>query len=302
MADDERRAAAGSDPASHGPADLRAPAAQAGEPPPVVTPMPWQPWRARTPARIALGRAGHGMPTAEVLRFGLAHARARDAIHAPLDVDALAAALAADGWACLRAASRAGDRATYLRRPDLGRRLDPAAAESLANGFAAARAEAAPPPTLALVIGDGLSSIAVTRHAVPLLAELRGRLPPDIVLAPIVIATQARVALADDVGAIAGARLVAILIGERPGLSAPDSLGVYLTWDPRPGRVDAERNCISNIRPAGLAYPAAAHTFAWLVDAALRRGLTGVGLKDDSAAALSDGAQDARGNQLVSIR
>jgi ethanolamine ammonia-lyase small subunit len=204
---------------------------------------------------------------------------ARDAIHAALDVDALEAALRGDGWEVLRSRSRAPDRTTYLRRPDLGRQLDDDAAQAL-------RALAGPPVDLSLVIGDGLSSLAATRHALPLLSALRPQLPAALRLAPIVIATQARVALADEVGEALGARMAVMLIGERPGLSSPDSLGLYITHAPRRGRHDAERNCISNVRPEGLSYEAAAFKLAWFVREALRRGLTGVALKDESASAV----------------
>lgn len=246
-----------------------------------VTPDPWAAWRAATPARLALGRAGAGMPTDETLRFGWAHAMARDAIHAALDVDALEAALRADGWPVERARSRAEDRTTYLRRPDLGRQLDPADAERL-------RAAAHGPCDICLVIGDGLSSLAVARHALPLLAALRPLLPAGTRCAPVVVATQARVALADEIGELFGATLAVMLIGERPGLSSPDSLGIYLTHDPKRGRHDAERNCISNVRPEGLPCEAAAFKLAWLLREALRRGLTGVGLKDESDLAVLD--------------
>ena len=241
-----------------------------------VQPDAWVDWRAATPARIALGRAGVATPTAETLRFGWAHALARDAIHTPLDADALAAGLQADGWQVLRACSQAPDRATYLRRPDLGRQLDGAAADTL-------RAAAAPDaPALCIVVGDGLSSLAVQRHALPLLQALRPALPADVALGPVVVATQARVALADPIGECLGAAMTAMLIGERPGLSSPDSLGIYLTYGPRTGRRDAERNCISNVRPQGLGYAEAAHKLAWLVGQALHRRLTGVALKDES--------------------
>jgi ethanolamine ammonia-lyase small subunit len=244
-----------------------------------VTHSPWADWRSATPARLALGRAGAGMPTDEILRFGWAHAMARDAIHAALDVDALEAALRGEGWEVLRARSRVTDRTAYLRRPDLGRQLDDGDAQAL-------RARAGPPVDLSLVIGDGLSSLAATRHALPLLSALRPQLPAALRLAPIVIATQARVALADEVGEAFGARLAVMLIGERPGLSSPDSLGLYITHAPCRGRHDAERNCISNVRPQGLSYEAAAFKLAWFVREALRRGLTGVALKDESASAV----------------
>ncbi len=250
-----------------------------------VTPSPWREWRQATPARLALGRAGAAMPTDEVLRFGWAHAMARDAIHAALDVSALEAALQGAGWQTRSVHSRAPDRATYLRRPDLGRRLSAEDDERLC-------ALALPAGQVCIVIGDGLSSLAVGRHALPLLAALQQLRPQFLQGLPLVIATQARVALADEVGAALGARLSVMLIGERPGLSSPDSLGIYLTHSPRLGRNDAERNCISNVRPEGLSYAAAAHKLAWLLDAALQRGLTGVALKDESEApsALEDGS------------
>ena len=245
---------------------------------PIVTPNDWQALRAATPARLALGRAGAGMPTDETLRFGWAHAMARDAIHAALDVEALAASLGEQGWAVERARSQAADRATYLRRPDLGRRLDTDDARRLR----ALRGDALPPAGLCFVIGDGLSALAAQRHAAPLLAALRPLLPTGRPVTPVVIAREARVALADDIAEALGAELVVMLIGERPGLSSPDSLGLYLTSAPRRGRSDAERNCISNVRPAGLPYADAAFRLSWLIGEALRRGLSGVQLKDES--------------------
>lgn len=240
-----------------------------------VTPNPWSQWRSATPARLALGRAGAGMPTDETLRFGWAHAMARDAIHAALDVDALHAALTAQHWQVARARSQAADRTEYLRRPDLGRQLDDGDATRLLGDRRYGC-------DVCVVVGDGLSSLAVARHAVPLLAALRAQLPAHTSFAPVVIATQARVALADEVGELFGAALSVMLIGERPGLSSPDSLGIYLTHSPKRGRHDAERNCISNVRPEGLCYEAAAFKLAWLMRESLRRGLTGVGLKDES--------------------
>lgn len=225
-----------------------------------------------TTARVALGRAGNALPTAAHLDFVEAHAMARDAVHATLDVDALAAELAALGLPVTAVRSRAPDRHTYLVRPDLGRTLDAAAAARLTRSD----------PALALVIADGLSATAVQRHTAPFLAEALPRLARiGVAAGPAVIASQARVALGDAIGARLGAEAVAVLIGERPGLSAPDSLGLYLTWNPRPGRTDAERNCISNIRPAGQPYAAAADTLAWLVGEMRRRRLTGVALKDE---------------------
>ena len=235
---------------------------------------PWQALRRHTAARIALGRVGASLPTGEVLRFGLAHAQARDAVLRPLDADTLQRELQADGWRVLRAHSAAPSRHDYLLRPDLGRRLRDADRERLTAEAAAAE--------LALVVADGLSSSAVQQHVRPLLAEFRGRFDTDWQNTPLVLVEQGRVAIGDDIGAALRARLVAVLIGERPGLSSPASLGVYLTYAPRPGRTDGERNCISNVRPEGLTYPEAAHRLAHLCRAALRRQLTGVDLKDDS--------------------
>ncbi len=251
-----------------------------------VTQSPWADWRSLTPARLALGRAGAGMPTDEILRFGWAHAMARDAIHAALDTDALEQKLRAKGWDVLQVRSRASDRTTYLRRPDLGRVLDPSDIAKLRDSNISQN-------DICVVIGDGLSSLAVERHAVPLLEALKPHLNDELKGATVVIATQARVALADDVADLLRAKLSIILIGERPGLSSPDSLGIYMTHGPFRGRSDAERNCISNIRPEGLSYAAAAFKLAWLVREALRRGLTGVDLKDESDLALLAGANAA---------
>jgi ethanolamine ammonia-lyase small subunit len=238
----------------------------------------WTELAALTPARIALGRVGSSLPTREVLGFALDHARARDAVHLPFDADGVAREFAALGFDTLTVASQAPDRATYLRRPDLGRRLEAASLRGLAS--AAADAD------IALVVADGLSSAAVHAHARPLLAELGPRLRAEgWRLGPVVLAHQARVALGDEVGERLGARLVILLVGERPGLSSPDSLGAYLTFAPRVGRTDAERNCVSNIRPAGLSYADAANTIAWLAGEALRRGYSGVALKDERAPA-----------------
>lgn len=249
-------------------------------PGPLVQRNPWESLRRHTAARIALGRVGASLPTEEVLRLGLAHAQARDAVHTPLDFPALEQELAADGWPVTMVRSQAPDRRVYLVRPDLGRRLHP---DDL--GPLAARGRGA---ELAIVIADGLSSTAVALHARPFLAAFRQCFSTDWGSTPVVLAQQGRVALGDDIGAALGARLVAVLIGERPGLSSPASLGVYLTFDPRPGRMDSERNCISNIRPEGLTYPQAAHKLAHLCRGALSRRLTGVMLKDDSLPLLSE--------------
>jgi ethanolamine ammonia-lyase small subunit len=227
------------------------------------------------PARVALGRAGNGLPTAAHLDFQAAHAAARDAVHAALDVAALQSDLAASGLLSIAVHSAAPDRHTYLLRPDLGRRMRDADRASLP----ACRGG------ILCVICDGLSAVAVQRHAPVLLAHVVPALRrPGHVVAPIVVAEQGRVALGDDIGEAMGAEAVAVLIGERPGLTAADSLGVYLTWQPRRGRTDAERNCISNIRPDGLAPDAAADKLLWLIAAMQRLRLTGVGLKDEQPA------------------
>jgi ethanolamine ammonia-lyase small subunit len=243
-----------------------------------LTPDPWTALRRLTPARIALGRAGASQPTAALLAFGLAHAQARDAVHTPLDTQALGKELAADGWPVLHVHSQAPDRAHYLRRPDLGRRLSQASAHLLEEFRHQTR-----PGSLVFVLADGLSATAVQRHARPLLQATREALAGSPwPLGPVVIAEQARVALGDEVGACLAAQAIVLLVGERPGLSSPDSLGVYLTWAARPGRLDSERNCISNIRPEGLSSHQAAGILARLLEGAHRLGATGVRLKDTS--------------------
>lgn len=242
----------------------------------LTRPDPWTTLRRFTRARIALGRSGAGLPTAPMLDFALAHAQARDAVHAALDTDALHDGLRAMGLASVEVQSAATDRDEYLRRPDLGRRLGPDDVERL-------RALDAHDCDLLLVIGDGLSATAVERNALPLIDALRPLLR-ELRLGPVVLARQARVALGDAIGETLHAPLVAMLIGERPGLSATDSLGIYLTWQPRIGRTDAERNCISNIRPGGLDPADAARRIALLIDGARRLGATGVALQDESDA------------------
>jgi ethanolamine ammonia-lyase small subunit len=237
---------------------------------PVPPPDPWSALRRHTPARISLGRAGTSLPSAEVLRFAAAHASARDAVHLPLDVDELLADLRVQGLDVVRVASRAASRAEYLARPDLGRQLAPASRDALEHDV---------DEGLCIVIGDGLSAIAAQTHAVPLVSGLRAA---GIDVGRVVVATQARVALGDEIGERVGASLVLMLLGERPGLSSPDSLGAYLTWAPAVGRVDSERNCVSNIRPEGLPLADAAARIAWLVREAQRRRVSGIALKDDS--------------------
>ncbi len=228
--------------------------------------------RALTPARVALGRTGVSQLTGDLLDFQRAHAQARDAVHARLDVSTLAANLAAiTGQEVLVMHSAAMDRTTYLQRPDLGRRLSEISRPNLPAGNW----------DLALIVADGLSAIAVERHAPPLLQQLLPRLE-GWRLAPIAVVEQGRVAIGDEIGAALGAQLSVVLIGERPGLSSPDSLGAYITWDPGPGRIDAERNCISNIRVGGLSYITAAMQLSYYLTEARRRQLTGIPLKDDS--------------------
>jgi ethanolamine ammonia-lyase small subunit len=248
----------------------------------------WRALRRFTNARIALGRTGNSLPTAPLLAFNLSHAQARDAVHQALDVAALAGTLADAGFHhTLHVTSAAPDREHYLRRPDLGRRLsdDSAAllraARDVAVNSAAVAGGGALSPDIVFVIGDGLSAYAGERHAVPFLRAICQRLD-GWRIGPIVVATQARVALADGVGEILGAKIVVMLIGERPGLSSPDSLGIYLTHSPKVGVSDAERNCISNVRPQGLPYDVAAFKLHYLLTEARRLGATGVNLKDHS--------------------
>ena len=233
----------------------------------------WARLRRTTRARIGLGRVGNAMPLDEVLAFQLAHARARDAVHTSLDVDAVRSGLLPGDSIAVRSA--APDRDTYLRRPDLGRALDPGCRDVLG---------AVQPPEggwdAVVVVADGLSPVGVQQHAVPLVQACLALLPGWAV-APVVVATQARVALGDEVAERIGARLCVMLIGERPGLSVADSVGAYLTYAPRVGRRDSERNCVSNIHEGGLSYRSAAEVLAWLMTEASRRKLTGVELKDD---------------------
>ena len=232
--------------------------------------------RELTPARVGLGRAGASMPTKALLEFTLDHARARDAVHAVFDLSAIIAGLGGLGVQPVQVSSQARDRKDYLRRPDLGRMLDPPSKHLLTNRDGG-------PCQLAIVVGDGLSPSAVNAHAIELVRSLVPRLAADgIEIDRAVVASGARVALGDEIGAIVGARMIVMLIGERPGLSAPDSLGAYLTFAPKPGLTDAERNCVSNIHGSGLGYDEAAFRIAWLIREGLARRITGVALKDES--------------------
>lgn len=234
----------------------------------------WRDLRRNTQARIGLGRTGDALPTSEVLALRAAHAAARDAVHVPLEVDIFAEQIASMGLgAPVTVTSKAADRSEYLRRPDLGRL--PADLSRVENHSA----------DLGFVLADGLSPRALTDHGAGLLAALAEELGDRYTLAPPVIATQARVALGDHIAAALGVRTVLVIIGERPGLSVADSLGIYLTHNPRPGRADAERNCISNIHPPdGLTYTDAARVVAGLVAGARKLGRSGVDLKDTSRA------------------
>jgi ethanolamine ammonia-lyase small subunit len=216
------------------------------------------------------------MPTTALLDFTLAHARARDAVHATFDIPAVIDGLAEFGVQPVEISSQARNRGDYLRRPDLGRRLDQASQQLLASHSGGSC-------QLVLVIGDGLSTTAVNAHAIRVVRSLVPRLAADgIEIGHAAVASGARVALGDEIGAILGAHMIVMLIGERPGLSAPDSLGAYLTFAPRVGRTDAERNCVSNIHGAGLGYDEAALRIAWLIREGLAREVTGVALKDGS--------------------
>ena len=254
-----------------------------------VTPAPWESLKRFTDARIALGRAGHSQTTAAHLAFQLAHAQARDAVHLPLDAATLSPELQALGLDVLPLHSAAPDREAYLQRPDWGRRLDAASRERLLRWRQTQ--PGAGPADLAFVVADGLSALGVMQNAVPLLAHLLERLHADAgqrwTLAPLVLVEQGRVAIGDEIGQVLGARCVVVLIGERPGLSSPDSLGIYLSWAPRVGLNDAQRNCISNVRNAGLPPERAAVKLLTLLQQARLQGLTGVALKDETDEAVA---------------
>lgn len=244
----------------------------------------WQVLRQFTAARIAQGRAGNSLPTTPQLAFQLAHAQARDAVHWPLQTDSFLQRLHADLAPCLQEQgspfavhtvhSAARDRREYLQRPYLGRKLNHTSQDQL-------RVLASPRSELAIVIADGLSPLAIEQQAIPFLQPLLARLT-GWQLAPLTLALQARVALGDEIGSLLNAEMVLILIGERPGLSSPDSMGLYLTYQPSPGLLDANRNCISNVRPAGLSFQEASYKLHYLLEQARARKLTGVDLKDET--------------------
>jgi ethanolamine ammonia-lyase small subunit len=246
----------------------------------IVVTNPWSKLRQYTPARIALGRAGTSLPTRPHLEFQLAHARARNAVHHELDVGRLEGTLVARGHAVRVLHSAAGSRPVYLQRPDKGRRLDEASRGALID-----MARPAEGYDVVFVIGDGLSSFAIEENAAPFLDVM---LPPlreqGWRVAPLMIVREARVAVGDEVGELLGAGMVVVLIGERPGLSSPDSMGIYMTLKPRVGLTDEARNCISNVRREGLSYEVAAHKLFYLMTEARKRGHSGVQLKDEAEA------------------
>lgn len=241
-----------------------------------VSPDPWAFLRSHTAARIAQGRTGHSLPTRALLDFQLDHARARDAVFSTLDLARLTAELTAIHPRVQTLHSRAANRREYLQRPDLGRQL------ALSADFPAHPSVNERAFDVAIVIADGLSAAAVNHHAVPVVSRLAAAIEKiGWSLAPITLIEQGRVAIADEVAYALSAELVVMLIGERPGLSSPDSLGAYLTFRPRPGLTDESRNCVSNIRPEGMPYDVAAQKLLYLLTEMKTRRLSGVGLKDE---------------------
>lgn len=268
------------------------------EKPPIDPQNPWLQLRRLTPARIALGRTGTSLPTNAQLDFQFAHAQARDAVHLPFDHAGLSAQLGERGRESLLLHSAAVDRNSYLQRPDLGRKLSDESAQAL-------REHAAAHPggvDLAIVVADGLSALAVHRHTLPFLTRLEEQMSADgWSMAPVVLVEQGRVAVGDEIGQLLGAKMLVMLIGERPGLSSPDSLGLYFTYNPKIGLTDAYRNCISNVRLEGLSYGMAAHRLLYLMREACRRQLSGVNLKDEAQVQTleSDAGVDMKGNFLL---
>lgn len=267
--------------------------------PPVDPQNPLLELRRLTPARIALGRTGTSMPTSAQLDFQYAHAQARDAVHLPFDHMGLSSQLAERGRGSLLLHSAATDRNSYLQRPDLGRKLSDESAQALRD-YALSHPGGV---DLAVVVADGLSALAVHRHTLPFLARMEEQTAAEgWSLSPVILVEQGRVAVADEIGELLGAKMVVILIGERPGLSSPDSLGLYFTYNPKVGLTDAYRNCISNVRLEGLSYGMAAHRLLYLMREACRRQLSGVSLKDEAQVQTleSDIGADMKGNFLLS--
>jgi len=268
------------------------------EKPPVDPQNPWLELRRLTPARIALGRTGTSLPTSAQLDFQYAHAQARDAVHLPFDHAGLSAQLTERQRESLVLHSAAVDRNSYLQRPDLGRKLSDQSAQTLRE-----YAEAHPGGVdLVIVVADGLSALAVHRHTLPFLTRLEEQMSADQwSTAPVVLVEQGRVAIGDEIGQLLGAKMVVMLIGERPGLSSPDSLGLYFTYNPKVGLTDAYRNCISNVRLEGLSYGMAAHRLLYLMREACRRQLSGVNLKDEAQVQTleSEAGADMKSNFLL---
>lgn len=268
------------------------------EKPPVDPQNPWLELRRLTPARIALGRTGTSMPTRAQLDFQYAHAQARDAVHLPFDHAGLSAQLAERRRESLLLHSAAVDRNSYLQRPDLGRKLSDQSAQTLRD-----YAQTHPGGVdLVIVVADGLSALAVHRHTLPFLTRLEEQMSVDQwSTAPVVLVEQGRVAIGDEIGQLLGAKMVVMLIGERPGLSSPDSLGLYFTYNPKVGLTDAYRNCISNVRLEGLSYGMAAHRLLYLMREACRRQLSGVNLKDEAQVQTleSEAGADMKSNFLL---
>ena len=261
------------------------------EQPPIDPQNPWLELRRLTPARIALGRSGTSMPTGAQLDFQYAHAQARDAVHLVFDHAGLSTQLAEAGRASLLLHSAASDRHSYLQRPDLGRKLSEHSAQTLRD-YATAHPGGV---DLAVVVADGLSALAVHRHTLPFLARMEEQTQAEgWSLSPVILVEQGRVAVADEIGQLLGAKMVVILIGERPGLSSPDSLGLYFTYNPKVGLTDAYRNCISNVRLEGLSYGMAAHRLLYLMREACRRQLSGVNLKDEAQLQTIESENDAQ--------
>ncbi|MHB8208337.1 ethanolamine ammonia-lyase subunit EutC [Mucilaginibacter sp.] len=235
---------------------------------------PLNPLKEFTAARIGIGRTGTSIPTKQSLAFKLAHAHARDAVYSVLDIDALSNEIKQFKLPVLVLHSKAGSRAEYLQRPDLGRKLKKSSASQLK--------EYAGDYDISIIIADGLSASAINENVIGLLQSLMPLLTnSSLKLAPICFVEQGRVAVSDKVAHLLNAKLSVILIGERPGLSSADSIGAYLTYGPKPGLTDESRNCISNIRPQGLMFKPAADKIFYLVQEAFRMKLSGVGLKDN---------------------
>jgi ethanolamine ammonia-lyase small subunit len=240
-------------------------------------PDPWSTLKSKTTARIAMGRAGGSLPTAECLAFAADHADARDAVYSELDVSALEKSV---GLPIVSLHSQATDRTTYLQRPDLGRRLDQQSIQLL-ESLNAKEAD------VVLIVADGLSATAAQRHGADVLRHLIELLGErHFSMGPICVVRQARVAVEDEIGSVLHAKLAVILIGERPGLGLADSLGGYIVFDPKIGKSDADRNCVSNIHPRHLPPAVAAQTLVWLIEQSLVRRISGVGLKDERTIAL----------------